>query len=80
MNEVATLTESAQYAADSGMPSPHIPSSDMDRAHRAGLWARDHGIVPLEVRTGRGHKLTLNRDYVIDFGPDELTPRISRKL
>ena len=72
------LTESAQYAADGGMPSPHLHTSDMDRAHRAGLWAREHGIVPLEVRASRGHKLILN-NYVLDFGKNESCPAISRK-
>ena len=73
------LTNSADYAADHGTPSPHLPSSNMDRAHRVGLWAREHGIIPLEVRPGRGHKLILNRDYVLDFGPNENVPVVSKR-
>lgn len=72
------LLASAEYAADGGMTSPHCTSSNMDRAHRMGLWARSKGIVPLEIHTSRGHKMVLNRDYYFDFGRNEADPIITR--
>ena len=72
------LTDAAQYAADNWTASPHLWSSAMDRAHRIGLWARTHRITPLEVKTGRGHKMILNRDYIFDFGKNEDVPEVSK--
>ena len=72
------VTSSAQYGADRGTPSQHLLSSDMDRAHRVGLWAKAHQIVPLEVKTGRGHKMILNRDYQFDFANDEKNPVVTK--
>lgn len=76
--EINSLTNAAEYAADKRTPSMYLESSDLDRAHRIGLWASDHHVVPLLVSPGRGHKMKLNHEWLFDFAVNETQPIITR--
>lgn len=73
------LLNAAEYAFDGGMESPWLATSPLDAAHHAGLWARSKGIVPKELREGRGYKMILNRDLILDFKRDNKYPDVRRK-
>lgn len=68
------LSRIANRAECDGGPSPFLSSSPNDMAHQAGLWARRHNLLALEIKKLRGYKLLLNRRYVLDFKRDSQNP------
>ena len=73
------LTQHALAAYDGRMSEqPAYDSSPAGMAFSAGLWARAKGILPEEVRAGRGYKMILNRDWVLDF-KNTGAPVVTRK-
>jgi len=58
---------------------PPYDSSLAGRAFTCGEWARQNGILPREVSPGRGHKMLLNRDFVLDFKRNDHVPDVTRK-
>ncbi len=63
----------------SGEQSPHILTSPMDMAWRAGAYCHAQGFFPpTDCRMGRGYKVRVqcaNVEVILDFAKDSKTPQ-----
>ena len=69
----------AQMAHQQNHKSPYLTSSANDMAHKVGLWARTHGITPMEVRPSRGYTWILNREIKLSFAKNSDNPKEVKK-
>ena len=72
-------TEMAQYAYEkpNAADRPPYDSSPMGMAFSVGLWCREKGLFPSEVKASRGYSWILNRQYKLNFKDEMANPAVT---
>lgn len=59
--------------------NPPYASSPIGLAFAAGVWARKHSLPCGEIKSSRGYKMIVNRDYILDFKDSDCNPNVTKK-
>lgn len=72
--DTKAYTETAAYAYEYGTPSLFLKTSNLDMAHRIGLWLRETGrSMPHGVRPSRGYSWHVN-DMIVSYANSSERP------
>ncbi len=59
--------------------NPPYASSPVGMAFASGVWARRHSLPCGEIKAGRGYKMIVNREYILDYKDSDINPKVTRK-